>query len=96
MDISFSELDDYWRTYSQLTIANGQIRLRPATKSNIKALIQWGRDCMRLNIDTSTNLFPIGDKVNLLQRYHKHKQWMDDSSNMITTAMLKSFDEKTK
>ena len=69
MDISFSELDDYWRTYShsQLTIANSQIILRPITKSNIKALIQWGRDCMRLNIDTSTNLFPIGDKVNLLQ-----------------------------
>ena len=48
MRISFSELDDYWRTYNQLTIANDQIRLRSATKSNIKALIQWGRDCMRL------------------------------------------------
>ena len=96
MDISFSELDDYWRTYSQLTVANGQIRLRPATKSNIKALIQWGRDCMRLSIDTSTNLFPIGDKVNLLERYHTHKQWMDEASNMITTAMPKNFDEKTK
>ena len=96
MDLQLSELDDSWRTYGQLTIGNGQIRLRPATKSNIKALLQWVRDCMRLNIDMTTNAFPVGDKPNLLQRYFTHKQWMEDAPNMIKTALPKQFTEKSK
>ena len=36
---SNSDLENDWKTYSQLTVAQGQIRLRPATKKNIRALV---------------------------------------------------------
>lgn len=39
MDKKISELEDDWKTYAQLTVAQGQVRLRPAMKKNIKALI---------------------------------------------------------
>ena len=41
IDITLAELDDCWKTYATLTLAEGRLRLRPATKSNIKALTQW-------------------------------------------------------
>ena len=40
IDKTVSELEDDWKTYAQQTANQGQIRLRPVTKKNIKALIQ--------------------------------------------------------
>jgi hypothetical protein len=41
LDINFKELDDHFKTYSDLTVAQGQIRIRPGTRKNIKAFVQW-------------------------------------------------------
>ena len=48
MDKTFVELDSDFKTYSALTQAQGQIRLLPVIKRNIKAFIQWVRDEQRL------------------------------------------------
>ena len=40
IDITFAKLDDHWKTYSSLTISDDCIRLRPATKVNIRAFMQ--------------------------------------------------------
>ena len=40
MDKTFKEFDSYFKTYSNLTQAQGQIRLLPGIKRNIKAFIQ--------------------------------------------------------
>jgi hypothetical protein len=39
MDITFKELDDHFKTYSELSVAQGQIRLRPGIRKNIKAFV---------------------------------------------------------
>jgi hypothetical protein len=44
LDISFKELDDHFKTYSKLSAAQGQICIRPGTRKNIKAFVQWTRD----------------------------------------------------
>ena len=41
MDKSFKDIDEDWKTYAGLTINQGQIRLRPGTKKNVRALVQW-------------------------------------------------------
>jgi hypothetical protein len=57
MDLtSFKELDDHFKTYSDLTVAHGQIRLRPGTRKNIKAFVQWTRDEIRLKREPSLTL----------------------------------------
>jgi hypothetical protein len=33
-DVTFKELDDHFKTYYDLTVAQGQIRLRPGTRKN--------------------------------------------------------------
>jgi hypothetical protein len=39
MDKGFTELDYEFKTYSELTVIQGQVRLLPGTKRNIKAFI---------------------------------------------------------
>ena len=41
IDKTIEELDSDLKDYSQLTITQGQIRLSPATKKNIRAFLHW-------------------------------------------------------
>ena len=97
IDITFSELDDHWKTYSSsLTVAEGCIHLRPATKVNIRALVQWTRDMLRTNQDPTSTLFPVASRSDLLNPYNTHKQWLSDASDMAKSARPKNFTEKMK
>ena len=96
LDITFSELDDTWRTYAQLTLAEGRLRLRPATKSNVRALAQWVRDCLRTDVSPANLIFPIANKATLINNYNTHKQWTEDSSGMLKSAFRKPFKEEMK
>ena len=44
MDKTHKELDSDFKTYSDLTQNQGQIRITPGVKKNIKAFVQWSRD----------------------------------------------------
>ena len=71
--LSFTDLEDNWKTYSGLTVNQGQIRIRPGTKTNIKALIQWVRDRIRLDQDPAVTPFPVANRIDLINRYNTHK-----------------------
>lgn len=77
MDKTFTELEDDFKTYSNLTNAQGQIRLLPGVKNNIKAFVQWTRDELRMNRDPATTPFPNHLTNVLLRRYKTHKQFLD-------------------
>ena len=74
LHITFSNLEDNWKTYSGLTINQGQIRLRPGTKVNIKEIVQWVRDRIRLNEDPAATPFTVGNRIDLINWYNTHKQ----------------------
>ena len=57
MDKMYVKLDEDLKSYSTLTAAHGQIWLTPGHKKNIKELIQWTRDHIRLGIDPITVRF---------------------------------------
>ena len=44
MDKTWEELDTDFKSYTNLTQHQGQIRLLPGIKRNLKGLIQWVRD----------------------------------------------------
>ena len=96
MDKTFSALDKDWKTYSSVTQANGQVRLLPGVKKNIRALIQWSRDRIRLGQDPASIPFPVNEASSILRRYHTHKNWLDKSKEKATTAMPKQFKNYTK
>ena len=96
IDITFAELDDHWKTYSSLTVADGRIRLRPGTKVNIWVFVQWTRDKLRIDEDPTTEMFPVALRTDLIDRYNTHKQWVPDASDMAKSARPKMFTEKMK
>ena len=94
IDIKFNELEENWRTYSALTVVEGRIRLRPRTKVNIKAFVQWTRDMVRQNEDPAAIPFPVNERDELIERYNTHKQWVEDAPNMAKNSMPKNFTDK--
>ena len=74
MDITLEDLEDQWKTYAAITITDGKLRLRPPTKSNIKALVQSVRDRIRMDSDSAAVAFPINTHAALINRYNTHQQ----------------------
>jgi hypothetical protein len=96
MDKTFEELDGDFKTYSDLTQAQGQIRLLPGVKRNIKSFIQWVRDEQRLGRDADNIAFPVANAPTLLRRYKTHSKFVKDSSTLADAAKPEKFTSETK
>ena len=81
-----------------MTVAQGQIRLRPVTKKNIRALVQWIKDNIRTSQDPESQVFTRAgaDITTLLQKAQKHDCWTSKSSDMAKTAKPKQFSQDVK
>jgi hypothetical protein len=82
LDITFKELDEHFKTYGELTVAQGQIRVRPGSRKNIKAFVQWTRDELRLGRDPSLTPFPIDIVSDCIRRYKTHEKFLTDSKTL--------------
>ena len=96
MDITFKELDEHFKTYSDLTVAQGQIRIRPGTRKNIKAFVQWTRDEICLGRDPSVTPFPVDQVGDLIRRYKTHEKFQTDSKTLAEAAKPEKFSEGMK
>ena len=96
MDITFKELDEHFKTYFDLTIAQGQIRLRPGTRKNIKAFVQWTRNEIRLGQDPSGTPHPINLVSDLIRCYKTHEKFLNDAKTLSEAAKPEKFKESTK
>ncbi len=76
LDVTFKEHDEHFKTYSDLTFAQGQICVRPGTRKNIKAFVQWTRTELRLGRDPAASPFPIDLVSNLICRYKTHEKFL--------------------
>ena len=73
MEKDFNEIDADLKSFSILTVYQGQIRLQPGTKRSLKALVQWVGDMIRTDQNPTTAPPPILDTALLTRRYKKHK-----------------------
>ena len=96
MDKTFEELDQDFKSYSDLTQNQGQIRLVPGTKTRIRAFIQWVRDEVRYGRDPASIPFPAADAASLIRRYKTHAKFIKDSSTISDAAKPKPFTEDMK
>ena len=64
LDVTFKEhADEHFKTYSDLTAAQGRILIRPGDRENNKAFVQWTRDELRLDRDPALTPFPVAEVV---------------------------------
>jgi hypothetical protein len=96
MDKTFSELDQDFKTYSDLTVAQGQIRMVPGVKTQIKAFVQWVRDEVRYGRAPTMTPFPVNTAATLIRRYKTHEKFIKDSSTISDAAKPKQFTDDTK
>ena len=96
MDKTYEELDSDFKSYSALTQAQGQIRLVPGVKRNIKAFVQWARDCIRQGGDPTTLPFPVNNVVILMRRYKTHNIFISKSKTLSDMAKPSQFTSKVK
>ena len=73
IDLKFSDIDEQWRTYGYLTVAEGRTRLRLRTNVNIRDFVYWVRYMIRMSEDTAETPFPTGDRGDIIDRYNTHK-----------------------
>ena len=95
-DITFKELDEHFKTYFDLSVAQGQIRLNPGVHKNIKAFMQWARDELRLGRNPNSTAFPIARVTDLIRRYHTHEKYKTDSKTLAEAAKPEKYKETTK
>ena len=96
MDKIFHDLESDFKTYSNLTVNQGQIHLNPGTKNCIKAFIQWSRDKIRMGLDPANEPFPVNSTAMLIHRYKTHIKIVSDSKTVTEAAKPKDFTSNTK
>ena len=96
MDITFKELDEHFKTYGELTVAQGQIRFAPGTRKNLKAFVQWTRDEIRLGRDPADSPFPVDIVSDLIRRYKTHEKYQNDAKVLAEASKPEKFKESMK
>jgi len=82
LDKTFEELDGDFKTYAELTVMQGQIRLTPSIKRNVRAFVQWVRDETRLGRRPQDSPFPANEAPTLLRRYKTHELFIKRSKTI--------------
>ena len=92
IDKTSVEIEADLKTYSALTIPNGQIRLQPGQKRSIKVAVQWVSDLIRTDQDHITTPIPaVMDSAMLTRRNKTHANFVKKSSTLATTAKPSDF-----
>ena len=91
MDISFEDLDNDLKTFSELTVGEGRIRTTVRVKKNMKAMIQWVRNEIRYGLDPSDELFDPANSQTLMRRYATHNLYVKGSKDLAKQAQPEKF-----
>ena len=91
MDKTWVELDIGFKSYTDLTQAQGQIRLLPGVKRNLKGFIQWVRDEFRLGRNPENTIFSVGETPGLIRRHKMHKQYVAKAKTIAEAAKPEKF-----
>ena len=90
-DVTDDDLLDAFKTFSGLTVAQGQIRLLPGQKKKIKAFSQWVKDQYRLGLNPADTMFPVNETIGLLKRASTHKKFIDKAKSLASAAKPEKF-----
>ena len=85
-DKMFAEWDADFKSYSDVTALQGQIRLLPRVKRNIKSFIQWVQDQFYMGLNHQDTTFPIADVTALLRGQKFHVLFILKSKTIIYSA----------
>ena len=95
IDKTDSEIDDNLKMWSNLTLANGQIRLQPVQRKRLKAFSQWVKDKLRQGIDPANEAFDPNMTQELIRRSKTHAAFVEKAKTLSDVAKPDTFSDKT-
>ena len=93
---TIEDFDDDLKHYSDLPANSGRIRLNPRQKKNIKALMFWAYDKLRIGQNPAVQAFPVAQAANIIRKSKDNKAFIDKAKTMAETAKPEQFTEKVK
>ena len=96
MDKTMEEVQNELKYYSNLTQAQGQIRVTPGVIQKIQAFIQWTRDMICIGLDPSLTEFPVHNIALQINCYNTHKAFVDKTKTISEAARPIKFKENMK
>ena len=93
-DITDDDLNDSFKTFSTLTVAQGQIRMLPGQKKKVKAFNQWVKDQFRLGLNPADTEFPVIQTTALLKRANTHKKYTEKAKTLSEAAKPEKFSKE--
>eukprot|EP00978_Attheya_sp_CCMP212_P014771 scaffold37804_cov62-Attheya_sp.AAC.5 len=96
MDKTFDKVEQDFKSYSSLTIAQGQIRLSPGIRTRVKAFSQWTRDEMHLGRNPTNTPFPAQMTADYISHYKTHLKFTRDQTTMADAAKPTKFEDTVK
>ena len=96
MDKTMEEVQNDFKYYSNLTQAQGQIRVTPGVIQRIQTFIQWTRDMIHVGLDTILTEFPVQNTALLINRYKTHNAFVDKTKTISEAARPIKFKENMK
>ena len=89
-------MNSHFKTYGDLTAAQGRIQVRVGVMKHIKAFVQWTRVELRLGRNPAITPFLIAQVADLIRRYKTHEKYRSDSKTLSDAAKPDKFKESTK
>ena len=71
------EMNDNFKSYSNLTVANGKITLNPLTKKRLHALVEWVTQLYRVGQDPYAQPFPVVDANMIIEKGKEIKKYKE-------------------
>ena len=96
IDKTHDKIDSHLKTYANLTIAQGNIRIKPGIKRGLKIVLQRVKDLIRTSLDPTIVPFPVFDVKLLMRRHKTHKNFTKKLASMTATTMPAPFTPSMK
>ena len=94
--MTFEDIENECKTMSSLTVMQGQVRLTPATKRNLKAFIEWAKYKLIVGENPENKIFPVADAMEYIRRRKAHQSYIEKSKTLGETAKPSKFTDDTK
>ena len=96
LDKTYKDLQDDLKSYTSLTVLQGQIRFTPRQKSNMRAFMHWVRHFIRQALDPASLPFPVTTATALLRQEKSHIAYVEKSKTIIESTKPPMFRNETK
>ena len=83
---SDDELKEDLKSYAGLTVAQGRIHTHPGVRRNVRAFVQWAKDCYQRSENPIVTPFPLAQAAMLIKREQAHIKFVEKSKSVLKTA----------